>query len=99
MLISYTNQSAKWGKQEEKSEATTAYEIEKLDGDFKFTEGPAVDAERNVYFTDILNHLILKWPTSAQLDTFSPNSEHHNSWIYRLQLDAKAVLNKLGGRK
>jgi gluconolactonase len=34
-------------------------EVEKLAGDFSFTEGPAVDAMGNVYFTDIPNHLIL----------------------------------------
>lgn len=35
--------------------------LEKLAGGFKFTEGPAVDAQGNVYFTDQPNDRIVKW--------------------------------------
>jgi hypothetical protein len=34
--------------------------LEKLAGDFEFTEGPASDAEGNVFFTDQPNDRILK---------------------------------------
>ncbi|MFM8273885.1 MAG: SMP-30/gluconolactonase/LRE family protein [Gemmata sp.] len=44
--------------------------LEKLAGDFKFTEGPAPDAEGNVYFTDQPNDRILKWSTDGKLSTF-----------------------------
>src|SRR5262245_10526401 len=44
--------------------------VEKLAGDFKFTEGPAPDAEGNVYFTDQPNDKILKWSTDGKLTTF-----------------------------
>jgi gluconolactonase len=44
--------------------------LEKLSGDFKFTEGPAADAEGNVYFTDQPNDRILKWSTDGKLTTF-----------------------------
>jgi gluconolactonase len=44
--------------------------VEKLAGDFKFTEGPAADAEGNVYFTDQPNDRILKWSAGGELSTF-----------------------------
>lgn len=43
---------------------------EKLAGDFSFTEGPAVDAEGNVFFTDQPNDRIMKWGTDGNLTTF-----------------------------
>ena len=36
-------------------------EVQKLAGDFRFTEGPAADAKGNVYFTDIPNNRIHQW--------------------------------------
>jgi gluconolactonase len=42
----------------------------KLAGTFTFTEGPAVDADGNVYFTDQPNDRILKWGTDGKLSTF-----------------------------
>lgn len=44
--------------------------VEKLAGGFKFTEGPAVDADGNVYFTDQPNDRILVWGTDGKLTTF-----------------------------
>jgi sialate O-acetylesterase len=44
--------------------------LEKLSGEFKFTEGPASDADGNVYFTDQPNDRILKWSTDGKLSTF-----------------------------
>jgi putative heme-binding domain-containing protein len=44
--------------------------LKKLAGDFKFTEGPASDAEGNVYFTDQPNDRILKWSADGKLSTF-----------------------------
>jgi len=45
-------------------------QLEKLAGDFAFTEGPAADAEGNVYFTDQPNDRILKWSVDDELSTF-----------------------------
>ena len=42
----------------------------KLADGFKFTEGPAVDADGNVYFTDQLNDRIHIWGTEGKLSTF-----------------------------
>lgn len=44
--------------------------VEKLAGDFKFTEGPAADKEGNVYFTDQPNDRIVKWSIDGKLSTF-----------------------------
>jgi len=44
--------------------------IKKLADGFLFTEGPACDADGNVYFTDQPNNRILKWNTAGQLSTF-----------------------------
>ena len=44
--------------------------LEKLAGDFEFTEGPACDAEGNVFFTDQPNDRILKWSIDGKLSTF-----------------------------
>jgi gluconolactonase len=44
--------------------------LEKLAGDFAFTEGPASDAQGNVFFTDQPNDRILKWSVAGKLSTF-----------------------------
>jgi gluconolactonase len=44
--------------------------LEKLAGDFIFTEGPACDAEGNVFFTDQPNDRIMKWSVDGKLSTF-----------------------------
>jgi len=44
--------------------------LQKLAGDFLFTEGPASDREGNVFFTDQPNDRILKWSIDGKLSTF-----------------------------
>jgi len=44
--------------------------IEKLADGFQFTEGPAADAEGNVYFTDQPNDRIVRWSVKGQVSTF-----------------------------
>src|SRR5229473_1396412 len=44
--------------------------LQKLAGGFMFTEGPAADADGNVFFTDQPNNRILKWSTDGKLTTF-----------------------------
>ncbi len=44
--------------------------VEKLADGFKFTEGPAVDAEGNVFFTDQPNDRICKWSVDGKLSVF-----------------------------
>ena len=44
--------------------------LQKLVGDFAFTEGPACDSKGNVFFTDQPNDRILKWSVDGKLSTF-----------------------------
>ena len=83
-LISCVNSSAekKTIQDETQPKSFTISEVEELSGQFNFTEGPAVDAEGNVYFTDIPNHLILIWTLENQLDTFRINSGRANGLYF-----------------
>lgn len=57
-------------KAEGDSPVAPGAKLEKLAGGFKFTEGPAPDAEGNVYFTDQPNDRIHIWSTAGKLSTF-----------------------------
>ena len=46
-----------------------------------FTEGPAVDREGNVYFTDIINQRIMKLSTDVVLSTYRENSNAANGLL------------------
>jgi gluconolactonase len=46
-----------------------------------FTEGPTVDAEGNVYFTDIINQRIMKLSTNGVLSTYRDNSNVANGLL------------------
>lgn len=44
--------------------------LQKLAGEFSFTEGPASDRKGNVFFTDQPNDRIMKWGVDGKLSTF-----------------------------
>jgi gluconolactonase len=56
--------------------------LEKLATDFKFTEGPAVDASGNVYFSDIPNSKIWIWTLADSLKLFRENSNGSNGLYF-----------------
>ena len=56
--------------------------IEKLAGDFKFTEGPASDSEGNVFFTDQPNDRIMKWGIDDKLTTWMQPSGRSNGLCF-----------------
>ena len=56
--------------------------VEKLAGDFKFTEGPAADPAGNIFFTDQPNDRILKWSLDGQLSTFMQPSGRSNGMYF-----------------
>ena len=56
--------------------------VEKLAGDFSFTEGPATDAQGNVYFTDQPNDRIMKWSIDDQLTTWMQPSGRSNGLCF-----------------
>ena len=44
--------------------------VQKLGDGYEFTEGPASDAQGNVFFTDQPNDRIVKWSTDGKLSTY-----------------------------
>jgi gluconolactonase len=56
--------------------------VEKLHGDFRFTEGPAADKDGNVYFSDIPNNRIHIWSVDGKLSTFREESGGANGLYF-----------------
>lgn len=57
-------------------------QVEKLADGFRFTEGPAADAEGNIFFTDITNNRIHKWSLDGKLTTFRKDSRAANGLYF-----------------
>lgn len=62
--------------------AAEGAQVKKLADGFRFTEGPARDAEGNIYFTDIPNNRIHKWSLDGKLTTFRENSGGANGLYF-----------------
>ena len=56
--------------------------LEKLSGEFKFTEGPTCDREGNVFFTDQPNNRIMKWSVDGKLSTFLEPAGRANGMFF-----------------
>lgn len=56
--------------------------LEKLAGDFKFTEGPTCDAHGNLFFTDQPNNRILEWSADGKLTTFMQPAGRANGMCF-----------------
>ncbi|MCL5279308.1 MAG: SMP-30/gluconolactonase/LRE family protein [Planctomycetes bacterium] len=56
-----------------------------LSGGFKFTEGPAADAEGNVFFTDQPNDRICKWSVDGKLTDFMKPAGRSNGMFFDKQ--------------
>jgi gluconolactonase len=80
-------------------QAVTAQDakVEKLAGGFNFVEGPAADAQGNIYFTDITNNRIHKWSLDGQLSTFRENSGGANGLYF--DKDGNLLACEGGGRR
>lgn len=59
--------------------------VQKLAGDFLFTEGPTVDRQGNIYFVDQLSDKILKYDTAGALTTFMTPSGRANGMSFDAQ--------------
>ena len=59
--------------------------LERLAESFKFTEGPAADADGNVFFTDQPNDCILKWSVDGKLSTVRSPSGRSNGLCFDAQ--------------
>ncbi|MFM8213122.1 MAG: SMP-30/gluconolactonase/LRE family protein [Pirellula sp.] len=70
-------------KQEAKSPGKVSLAEVKLVGDgYKFTEGPTVDSEGNVYFTDQPNDRIVKWSIDGKLTDFLKPAGRSNGMYF-----------------
>lgn len=66
-------------------EATEAFilsDVEKLATGFSWAEGPAADAQGNVYFTDVPNSRIFIWTIENKLDTMRIDSGGANGLFF-----------------
>lgn len=59
--------------------------LEKLAGDFLFTEGPTADKAGNVFFTDQPNDRIMKWSIEGKLSTFKQPAGRANGMYFDAQ--------------
>lgn len=59
--------------------------LEKLAGDFSFTEGPTSDKDGNVFFTDQPNNRIMKWSVDGKLTTFMQPAGRANGMFFDAQ--------------
>ena len=60
-------------------------QVKKLAGGFQFTEGPARDAQGNIYFSDIPNSRIHKWSLDGKLTVFREDSGRANGLYFDRQ--------------
>ena len=81
VLAGYVPTERGWSQDSTKLIASGA-EVTKLAGGFKFTEGPACDADGNVYFTDIPNERIHKWSIDGKLTTFREDAGRANGLYF-----------------
>jgi len=68
--------------QNSKSIIAPGAKVEKLADGFLFTEGPAVDKQGNVFFTDQPNDRIMKWSTEGKLSTFLDKTGRANGMYF-----------------
>jgi gluconolactonase len=59
--------------------------LEKLAGDFAFTEGATCDRNGNVFFVDQPNNRIMEWSTEGKLSTFMQPSSYANGMCFDAQ--------------
>jgi gluconolactonase len=59
--------------------------LEKLAGNFEFTEGATCDAQGNVFFTDQPNNRILEWSVDGKLSTFLQPAGRANGMYFDAQ--------------
>lgn len=57
-------------------------QLRELSSEFKFTEGPAVDRQGNVFFTDQPNDRIMKWSPDQGISVFMENTGRSNGLFF-----------------
>lgn len=70
---------------DETSLVAAGAKVEKAAGGFKFTEGPAADADGNIYFSDIRQTTIFKWSLDGKVSVFRDNLAGCNGLMFDLK--------------
>ena len=60
-------------------------ELQQVAADYKFTEGPAADAQGNVFFTDQPNNRIMQWATDGTVSVFMEDAGRANGLFFDQQ--------------
>jgi gluconolactonase len=82
VLVSLTVAAAGQATAPTSTVAAPGAQVEKLAGDFIFTEGPTSDAQGNVYFVDQDNNRIMKYDTAGVLSTYMQPSGYANGMTF-----------------
>lgn len=56
--------------------------LHQVAADYQFTEGPAVDAQGNVFFTDQPNNRIMRWSTNGTVSVFMEDAGRANGLFF-----------------
>ncbi|MCP4378834.1 MAG: SMP-30/gluconolactonase/LRE family protein, partial [bacterium] len=65
-----------------KSVVASGARLVRLPGKFRFTEGPAVDAKGNVFFSDVHNNRIHKWSVDGKMSLWRKDSGGANGLFF-----------------
>lgn len=80
---------------DKKSIVAKGAKVELLGEGYTFTEGPAVDPQGNVYFTDQPNDKIVRWEAgTGKLSTFADNTGRSNGLFFDKQGNLIAAADK-----
>jgi gluconolactonase len=82
LIILLIPQNKSFAKDRMQTLIASGAKLEKLAGDFSFTEGPACDQEGNIFFTDQPNNRIMKWSTDNKLSLFGENFGRANGMYF-----------------
>src|SRR5471030_373940 len=56
--------------------------LQKLSGEFAFTEGPTCDKDGNLFFVDQNNNRIMEWSVDGKLSTWMQPSQYANGMMF-----------------
>jgi len=82
LVILLIPQNKSFAKDRVRTLIASGAKLEKLAGDFSFTEGPACDQEGNIFFTDQPNNRIMEWSTDNKLSLYGENFGRANGMYF-----------------
>lgn len=82
LMVLLIPQNKSFAKDKVQTLIASGAKLEKLAGDFSFTEGPASDQEGNIFFTDQPNNRIMKWSVENKISLFGENFGRANGMYF-----------------